>query len=610
MHESSAAAVASVSLEPCEADAPAIACDGLAEPLRRAIEERGFSDLTVVQRAVLSSDAAGRDLQISSQTGSGKTVALGLVLAPCVLEAASQKPGRQPLALVIAPTRELAVQVRGELAWLYAGVRGVEVECVTGGSSVMQEKRRLARGPRVVVGTPGRVLDHVRSGALDCSAIQQLVLDEADRMLDMGFREELEAILDATPAGRRTHLVSATFPAEIQRLARKYQTDPLAVQGTRLGAANEDIEHTGHLVRLHDRYAAIVNILLLAGDERTLIFVNTRAQASELAAQLAADGFAAAPISGELEQNQRTRTLEAFRNGVTTTLVATDVAARGLDIPDVAVVIHTDAPFDAESYTHRAGRTGRAGNKGRSVLLSTPMRQKKIEMLLSRAKVKLVWRDVPTAATVEKALAKRDRRRVREALEAAAEPTAAQISFAEKLLEGAEPAQVVARLVEMARDPRHAAACQVEPIAPGVMKLHSGGPRADWKDRPAPRALRGNAGTDDRRKPSRDERGERGDDRRAPARAGREERRADARGYQQADVFEMNYGLRAGATPQRVLAILCRRGDVSSREIGAIQIDTSHTSFEVAREASSHFQYCAGQPDERDPRLVIRRARR
>jgi ATP-dependent RNA helicase DeaD len=603
MHESSAAAVASVSLEPCETDAPAIACDGLAEPLRRAIEERGFSDLTVVQRAVLSSDAAGRDLQISSQTGSGKTVALGLVLAPCVLEAPSPKK-RQPLALVIAPTRELAVQVRGELAWLYAGVRGVDVECVTGGSSVMQEKRRLSSGPRVVVGTPGRVLDHVRSGALDCSAIRELVLDEADRMLDMGFREELEAILDATPAGRRTHLVSATFPAEIQRLARKYQTDPLAVQGTRLGAANEDIEHTGHLVRLHDRYAAIVNTLLLAGDERTLIFVNTRAQASELAAQLAADGFAAAPISGELEQNQRTRTLEAFRSGVTTTLVATDVAARGLDIPDVAVVIHTDAPFDAESYTHRAGRTGRAGNKGRSVLLSTPMRQKKIEMLLSRAKVKLVWRDVPTAAAVEKALAKRERRRVREALDAAAEPNAAQIAFAEKLLEGAEAAQVVARLVELGRDPRHAAACQVEPIAPGVMKLHSGGPRADWKDRPAPRASRGNASADDRRATSRPGRDERAEDRQPAA------RRADARAYQQADVFEMNYGLRAGATPQRVLAILCRRGDVSSREIGAIQIDTSHTSFEVAREASSHFQYCAAQPDERDPRLVIRRARR
>jgi ATP-dependent RNA helicase DeaD len=599
MQDSSAAAVAAPFEGPAS-DSLSLSLDAVAAPIRQAIEERGFGELTTVQCAVLAPQATGRDLQISSQTGSGKTVALGLVLAPGLIEAASRPGKRSVAALVITPTRELAVQVRGELAWLFAGVRGLDVECVTGGSSVFQEKRRLSSKPLVVVGTPGRLLDHVRSGALDCSSIEQLVLDEADRMLDMGFREELEAILDATPATRRTHLVSATFPSEIQRLAKKYQTQPLAVQGTRLGAANEDIEHTGHIVRLHDRYAAIVNLLLLTGDERTLIFVNTRAQASELASQLAADGFAAAPISGELEQNQRTRTLEAFRSGVTTTLVATDVAARGLDIPDVSLVIHTDAPFDAESYTHRAGRTGRAGAKGRSVLLSTPMRQKKIEMLLSRAKVKLQWREVPTAATVEKALAKRDRRRIRETLAAAAEPTASQIEFAEKLLEGADAVQIVARLVEMGRDPRHAAACAIEPIAPGVTRLRPDAPRKQWQERPEPRGQRGYA----------EARGQEQRDERRPAARRDDSREPAGRNRSETDRFEMNIGHRAGATPQRVLAILCRRGNVSSREIGSIDIDDHTTSFEVAREASSHFQYNATQPDERDPRLVIRRARR
>jgi ATP-dependent RNA helicase DeaD len=637
MHDSSAVAVASATVETSETEVPMTALASVPQPLRSAIEARGFADLTVVQSAVLSNEAADRDLQISSQTGSGKTVALGLVLAPLLLQAAAQRGKRKPVALVIAPTRELAVQVRGELAWLFAGVETLEVECVTGGSSVMQEKRRLSSRPLVVVGTPGRMLDHVRSGALDCSEVAQLVLDEADRMLDMGFREELEAILDATPATRRTHLVSATFPAEIQRLARKYQTDPLPIQGTRLGAANEDIEHTGHLVRLHDRYAAIVNTLLLTGDERTLIFVNTRAQAGELAAQLSADGFAAAPISGELEQNQRTRTLDAFRSGVTTTLVATDVAARGLDIPDVAVVIHTDAPFDAESYTHRAGRTGRAGRKGRSVLLSTPMRQKKIEMLLSRAKVKLQWREVPTVAAVEKALAKRERRQIREFLEAAAEPSESQIEFAQKLLEGSDAAQVVARLIEKGRDPRHAAALEINPIAPGVTKLHSA-PRGEWKDRPEPRGQRRVADAresysrDSRpareNRPMRDDRPTRedrpvrdaasalrmtGDDRpMRDDRPVRDERRPAGRrrNEPEADRFELNWGHRAGATPQRVLAVICRRGEVSNREIGSIDIDANHTSFEVVREASSHFQHYAEQPDERDPRLVIRRARR
>ena len=563
--------------------------EAVAAPLRKALEERGFADMTVVQRAVLADTALGRDLQISSQTGSGKTVAIGLVLAPRLLEAAkagrASKEMRSLRALVIVPTRELAVQVSGELEWLFAEVPGLTVECVTGGSSVGQERRRLERKPTVVIGTPGRLLDHIRTRALDCTSVAELVLDEADRMLDMGFREELEAILDATPTGRSTHLVSATFPAEIQKLARKYQSEPLAVQGTRLGAANEDIEHVGHLVRLHDRYAAIVNLILLTEDERTLIFVNTRAQAAELADQLASDGFAAAPISGELEQNQRTRTLEAFRSGVTTVLVATDVAARGLDIPDVALVIHTDAPFDSESYTHRAGRTGRAGAKGRSVILSTPMRQRKVEFLLSRAKVKLQWREVPTAATVEKALAKRERRRLREALEAAADPAAAQIAFAEKLLDGIEPAHLVARLVELCRDPRHAAACDIEPLSSAPARSRTTADRAPWQDRPEPRAKRLDARQD------------RGDDaRRSPAR-------------QLADRFEMNWGHQGGATPQRVLAVLCRRGDVSSRAIGAIDIDTDTSSFEVARDVARDFERNADQPDDRDPHLVIRRAR-
>ncbi|TFH21184.1 MAG: DEAD/DEAH box helicase, partial [Myxococcales bacterium] len=350
--ESGAVEAASPALAPTVACSGSSPFEGLAKPIRKALTKRGFAELTEVQSAVLASGAADRDLQISSQTGSGKTVALGMVLAPRLLEAAAAGGAARTLrALVIVPTRELAVQVSAELRWLYAAVPGLTVECVTGGSSVGQERYRLERKPTVVVGTPGRMHDHISRRAIDCSSVAEVVLDEADRMLDMGFREELEAILDATPSDRATHLVSATFPSAIQKLARKYQNNPLAVEGTRLGDANEDIEHVGHLIRLHDRYDAIVNLLLLAKDERTLVFVNTRAEASGLADQLAGDGFAAAPISGDLEQFQRTQTLDAFRNGTKKVLVATDVAARGLDIPEVAMVIQTDAPLDGESYT-------------------------------------------------------------------------------------------------------------------------------------------------------------------------------------------------------------------------------------------------------------------
>jgi ATP-dependent RNA helicase DeaD len=266
-----------------------------------------------------------------------------------------------PDALVITPTRELAGQVQDELGWLFAGVRGIDATCVTGGTNIGAERRALARNPRIVVGTPGRLLDHIRNGALDVTRVMQLVLDEADQMLDMGFRDELEAILESMPDTRNTHLVSATFPPAVRRLTERYQRDPIHVEGSALGTANTDIEHVGHLIHGNDRYAAIVNLLLLAESQRTLIFVNTRIECATLAEKLAGDGFSALPLSGELAQAQRTRTLSAFRAGTVTVLVATDVAARGLDVPDVATILHAGLPIDGEVYTHRSGRTGRAG---------------------------------------------------------------------------------------------------------------------------------------------------------------------------------------------------------------------------------------------------------
>lgn len=653
--------------------------EGIAAPLQKALKAQGFSKLTVVQEAVLASDAAGRDLQISSQTGSGKTVALGIAVAPRLIEAATAGGGSRPLAaLVIVPTRELAVQVSGELRWLFASVPGLGVECVTGGTSVGQERRRLERRPTVVVGTPGRLLDHIRTGAVDCSNVNEIVLDEADRMLDMGFREELEAILEAAPKERNTHLVSATFAKGIQKLAHKYQNNPLSVEGTRLGAANEDIEHVGHLIRMSDRYDAIVNLVLLTEDQRALIFVNTRAQASELAEKLAGDGFAAAPISGELEQAQRTRTLDAFRKGVVTILVATDVAARGLDIPDVSLVIHTDAPMDSESYTHRAGRTGRAGNKGCSVLLVSPQRRRKVDYLLSRAKVHMQWRDVPTAASVEKTLAKRARKRLHDSLATAPEPSESQLKHANGLLEEMDPAVLVARLVALSTKNEKATPRKVEAMTAlqsggreerrggyqdrqqrsrgfehrgggyrddrggggrGGYRDDRGGPRSNGpagrgynnrddrggyrNEREAPRsggyrddrqggyrddrsAPRGGGYRDDRGGGYRDDRAPRGgyrEDSRGPARAPR------GRSDDRAARFEINWGARGGATPQRLVALLCRRGDVSSRMIGSIDIDSHGARFEISDRVARQFEQSASMPDSRDPDLYIRRAR-
>ena len=462
--------------EPDESDEEV---DGLAlapASVRPALEQRGFRELSKVQLAVVAADGASRDLQISSQTGSGKTVALGFAMAD-VLAQAGPHAGRGdgPTALVLVPTRELAGQVGRELEWLYAGLQGVRVTVVTGGTNVGFEVRRLAKGPRVVVGTPGRVLDHVTSGALDLSDLKEVVLDEADQMLDLGFRDELEAILDATPTERRTHLVSATFSRGILQIAEQYQKDPLHIEGTRLGEANADIEHLAFLVREQDRYAALLNLLLLQDDKSVLVFVNTRADATDIAEALSRDGFTSVPLSGELAQSQRTRTLESFRAGAVRVLVATDVAARGLDIPDVGVVLHAATPRDAETYTHRSGRTGRAGSKGRCLLMVPTRRERHVRRLLSEARVESSWRDIPTAERVLAALEERERVRLLEAVETKADPGTRPLELADELLGGRDPREVVARLLGLVPSPLRCQPLQLEVPQPWSRKKHKDG---------------------------------------------------------------------------------------------------------------------------------------
>ncbi|MCX4241219.1 DEAD/DEAH box helicase [Paraliomyxa miuraensis] len=459
---------------------------GVPGPLRIALERRGFTSLTAVQQAVLDGDAEGHDLRISSQTGSGKTVALGLALARCLLaerEQADAPRPRGPVALVITPTRELAVQVRDELRWLLAELPGLRVEVVTGGTDLGGERRMLRRPPTILVATPGRLLDHVRSEVLDCSAVGHVVLDEADRMLEMGFREELEAIIDALPAERRSHLVSATFSGVVRHIADRFQGRTLHVQGTVLGEANEDIAHIGQVVAPGQGYGALVNALLLAQGERVLVFVDRRSDASDLAEQLAGDGFAALPFSGDLSQAQRTRTLHAFRTATIQVLVSTDVAARGIDVPEISMVVHMTPPQDPDGYTHRSGRTGRAGRRGRSLLLVPPRARGYVERLLAAARVQVDWQPVPTPAKVRKAITKRTRKQLHARLDAEVGPTDKTLQYATQLLEGRDPATVVAALLELAEPklPREPAEVEVIAAAPERRECDERGPRDDGR---------------------------------------------------------------------------------------------------------------------------------
>ncbi len=454
---------------------------GVLAPLRSALERRGYTALTAVQRAVLDAETDRRDLRISSQTGSGKTVALGLVVAPSLIEGADDRPG--PIVLVLTPTRELAAQVRTELAFLYEDMP-VDVEVVTGGKDPVRERKALKARPAVLVATPGRLLDHLRAGAVDLSAVRHGVLDEADQMLDLGFRDELDAILGALPEGRSLHMVSATFAREVLRFADRYQRDFLHIEGTRLGAANQDIEHVAYLVLAEQRHRALINLLLTdyaRGRGSCLVFVRRRLDTSELAELLAEDGFSAMPFSGELSQAQRDRTLNAFKRGLVRVLVATDVAARGIDVQDISTVVHFDLPTDAETFTHRSGRTGRAGQKGRSLILVPPSAEWRVRRLLEQARVAADWSAVPDARRIEKAVLKTTRRALQARLDAAEELAQKQLTFSEALLAKHDPTTLVAVLLDMANRqlPR-------EPVEVRHLEPREDGPSRSPRDRPRP----------------------------------------------------------------------------------------------------------------------------
>ncbi len=368
--------------------------------LRAALDDRGYTTLTPVQTSVLDPALKGRDLLVSAQTGSGKTLGFGLAIAPTLLgDDDAFAPGATPLAVVIAPTRELALQVKRELGWLYAKAGAVLASCV-GGMDMRDERRALARGAHIVAATPGRLRDHINRGSIDLSAVRAVVLDEADEMLDLGFREELEFILDELPSERQTLLFSATVPPAIAALAKGYQNDAERIVAKSETPQHDDIEYRAMMVAERDVDNAVINTLRYHEAPNALVFANTRAMVNRLAARLSNRGFNAVALSGELSQSERTHALQAMRDGRAQVCVATDVAARGIDLPKLDLVVHAELPSNQETLLHRSGRTGRAGRKGVSALIVTPRTRKKAERLLGWAKVRAEWGSAPSAADV------------------------------------------------------------------------------------------------------------------------------------------------------------------------------------------------------------------
>lgn len=503
--------------------------------LAAALAAKGYAEPTPVQEAVITAEAGDRDLLVSAQTGSGKTVAYGLAMAGSLLGDAERfPPTRAPLALVIAPTRELALQVQREFEWLY-GPAGARLASCVGGMDVRREQRALAQGAHIVVGTPGRLVDHLERGSLDPSELRVVVLDEADEMLDLGFREDLEVILDATPEERRTLLFSATLPKGIVQLAKRYQRDALRISTAGTGQQHADIDYRAIRVAPNDLEHAIVNLLRYFEVRGAMVFCSTRESVRHLHGNLVERGFAAVALSGELSQGERNHALQALRDGRARVCIATDVAARGIDLPDLGLVIHADLPNDSATLLHRSGRTGRAGRKGICAILVPHPRRRRAERLLAEAKLKPQWMAPPTADAIRA----KDHERLLKDAALTEELSEEELAAARAILAERSPEQVAAAYVRM----------QLSRL-PAPEELFE-------TDAPVP---------EDRGRP-------------------REPRHGTGDGVW----FRVNVGRKGNADPRWLLPFLCRHGHVTRRDIGAIRILERDTRFEVAREAADRF---------------------
>jgi ATP-dependent RNA helicase DeaD len=527
--------------------------------LARALSDRGYATLTPVQLAVLEPQTSGRDLLVSARTGSGKTVAYGLVLAETLLGAdgALKAPGA-PSALVIAPTRELAMQVQRELQWLYAGAR--VVACV-GGMDPRAERRALDQGCQIVVGTPGRLRDHLERGQLRLDHLDAVILDEADEMLDLGFREELEEILDATPSERRTLLFSATLPRPIVALASAYQRDALRLV---VGAAEEphaDIDYRAIRIAPGEVELATVNVLRFFEAGAALVFCATREAVRRLHANLVERGFSVVALSGELSQTERTHALQALRDRRARVCVATDVAARGIDIPDLELVIHADLPNNRDVLQHRSGRTGRAGRKGVCVILVPHPKRRRVDLLLKSARIEATWQSAPSAEDIRA----QDQTRLIEQVSPAAEATEDDLALARALIEQRPIEDIAAAYVRLAR---------TRMPAPEDLAESEPDPRGGGAE---PRAY-------------------------VPAHERAPE--APRPGFEDAVWFRIDLGRNKNAEARWLLPMICRRGHATKRDIGAIRVFERETRFQVAAEAAPRFEIAVAKGDGDGGRIM------
>ncbi len=510
---------------------------GLSPEVAQAIEEMGYETPTPIQQQAIPPMLAGRDVIGQAQTGTGKTAAFGIPLVEKIDPAL-----RRVQALVLCPTRELAMQTAGELMKLGRRRAGLIVVPVYGGQPIERQLRALQNGAQVVVGTPGRVMDHMKRGTLNFDALKLAVLDEADEMLDMGFRDDIETILSATSEARQTALFSATMPRPILALASRYLNDPVQVRIEKRELTVEKIEQCYISVRSFHKNELLSRLLTLEDIKLALVFCNTKQGVESVVTELQHRGFSAAGLHGDMRQIERDAIMARYRNGLINVLVATDVAARGLDIDNIEAVFNYDIPLDVEYYVHRIGRTGRAGKEGRAYTFVVGREVSRMWDYRRITGAKILCRKAPGAEEVERALCGRVMKEITD--RAGGEHSEETRALARQLLESADAEQAVAAMLDLlirqagARTDVTIDLNPPEPVRPPRPAAPSAPVRRGPYGRPVPRDMlesmrrenRADAHGDDRRAPRH------GDEHRRDAhserRYDRNDRRAGENGYE------------------------------------------------------------------------------
>ena len=520
--------------------------DNVVPALRKALQEQKYLSLTPVQKAVVTSRLDGADALVSAQTGSGKTVAFGLAIASTILGLDRQLAQPEfPVALIVTPTRELAIQVKAEFQWLYKLTKAQIASCV-GGMDMRNERRVLERGAHIIVGTPGRLRDHIERNSLDVSQLKALVLDEADEMLGLGFKDDLEFILKTSPKDRQTLLFSATLPKTIINLAKNYQKNAVRISTQNEREQHHDIEYQAITIAPNDKENAIINILRFSDAKTALVFCGTRAMVNHMTSRFANRGFSVVALSGELSQEQRTHALSSIRSGRARICIATDVAARGIDIHDLQLVIHADLPKNQESLLHRSGRTGRAGKKGTSVLVVPYQSRRFIERLLERANIDAQWIRPPSAEDI----LKRDQERILEDPALIDEISDDERAFAREILSHHSPMQV----------------------ATAFIRQHMGNQTAPEElldEAPSPKSQK------------RDQ------------------------NFKNSVWYSLSVGSNDDAEPRWLLPMLCRAAHLNKNDIGAIRVQADKTFIELSSECVVKFDEAIGSSKKLEKTIEV-----